>query len=815
MGTLGAFYTSCAALTNLDQRRWCLGAGHRLDEYVQRGYPVATAKTLVLASPPYANALTGAGLTATYNAITTGIDVYVSPSGSDAANGNSPGTALRTLAQAQSVLTAGQTLGLLRGGRWRETLTIPANNIRVTAYGGDPRVAADGYVTNAPIIDGGEFQTGWSAYNGGADVRNVVDAFTGTPGQLITARDPTPGNFWTKHDLFTANTPAISGVNTLRRAGTPDAGGQYVVMANPELASPVMDDYYAQCDVVVKSVATDFAVVLARFFSYKDSGYGFVFGGASGSLTLRRYDQGATTTLGTGTALTLSAGQIWTIRIEVQGTTIRGMVKAQGAGTWAQTVTQTDTTHQIASHGGLRMGSATAVAPSDTAGLHISNFEIGPLGTVGAPVNTYQSTLAASPPVVDNSGQLALIGKNSDQLNNGEYYWQNGTIYLRRDAGIPSNTDVVVATRENGIVCDTKSGVTIDGIAVEHASGRSIWFNNSSAPTVRNCMAQLSSGSGASTTAHGIFAFTGTSNNWTVANSILRNSTTDGVYIQGPVGGTLADSVIGPCISTFADCVQVEGSAGVAGNVTISRCILRMNSISPKGAAILFGDGHIVEDTTIEGTGGTGRISGSFGVSITGDHMIVRGCVFKNVTNDALRITDSVSNSVTRTDHLVHHNVFIDCGVGIYLVNPGTVQKYYANTITNTNRIPQFNGVADYQLRIDQTIAGEIIDNIVWNGSGGGLSYKVGNTSGSLTSDYNLIGPEGTGFINYAATAFATMAAYVSSKSKDAHSITGNPLFVNLGGVTPNDYILRTGSPAIGSGTVVAGIVGTPDMGAR
>ncbi len=735
---------------------------------------------------------------------------YVSNAGSDGNNGQSTASPWQTLAKvAGFTFQAGDSILLRRGDRWRETLTVPRANLTFGAYGADPITDTDGYVTNAPIIDGGEYVTGWSSYTGGAEVRAVVDNFTGTAGQLITARDPNPGDPWTKHDLFTANTPVVSNANRLRRGGTPDAGGQYVVMANPELATPQMDDYYVQCDVFVASTATDFVSVLARFFSYKDSGYAFALGGASGSLTLRKYSQGVLTTLGTGTALTMAANQTWTIRIEVQGSTIRGMVKTQGAGTWAQTVTATDTEHAIASHGGLRLGSASSVAPSDTVGLHVDNFEIGPLGTTGAPVNTYQATLSTNQPVIDYNGTLMLLGRNPDQLNAGEYYWQSNVLYLRSETGLPSNTSVVASNRENGIFCDSKTAVTLDGLAFEHVAGRSAWFNNSAAPTVRNCMAQRSSGSGASGSSHGVFAFTGTSNTWTVSASVVRYSTSDGIYVQGPVGGTITGSLIGPCISSFADCVQVEGSRGVAGNVTISSCRLRMSGLSPKGAIILFGDGHIVDGCQIAGPGGAGRVSGNFGISIAGNHVIVRGNVFVRVPNDAVRITDSTTPSQTVDDHLVHHNVMIDCGVGIYLVNPGTNQRYYANTITNAGRNPQFNGTADYQLKIDQTIAGEIKNNIVWNTSGSGQVYKVGTASASLVSDYNDLGPEGTGFINYAGTAHGTLAAYVAARAKDQHSLTVTPQFINPGGLGDDgsDYTLYPLSPVFTAGTMVGGIV--------
>jgi hypothetical protein len=70
VGTLADFYTSCNALTNRDQRRWSAGAAYRAYEYVQQGYTAAAARALVLAAPQYANGLTAAGLTASFNALT-------------------------------------------------------------------------------------------------------------------------------------------------------------------------------------------------------------------------------------------------------------------------------------------------------------------------------------------------------------------------------------------------------------------------------------------------------------------------------------------------------------------------------------------------------------------------------------------------------------------------------------------------------------------------------------------------------------------------------------------------------------------------
>lgn len=69
MGTLSDYYAAAAAAP-IAQRRWAIGAGYRLYEEVQQfGFPVATARARILSLPSYADALTAAGLTATFNAI--------------------------------------------------------------------------------------------------------------------------------------------------------------------------------------------------------------------------------------------------------------------------------------------------------------------------------------------------------------------------------------------------------------------------------------------------------------------------------------------------------------------------------------------------------------------------------------------------------------------------------------------------------------------------------------------------------------------------------------------------------------------------
>lgn len=747
-------------------------------------------------------------------------DFYVdSVGGSNSNDGLTVDTPKLTLAAVQASLTSGKKVALRRGSRFSETLTLGASGITVAAYGPSRVLDADGYCTNAPIIDGGAFQTGWAAYSGGDETRPFADTFTGTAGTDLTAHTPDVGISWVRHDNWassTTNAVVLSNANRARRkTGTSQA--QY-------LQSSVLSiqDYYVEADVYVASTDIDFIEVIARGYSYTDKGYWARLGGAAGTLAIGRRVAGTNTSSpgSTTVAAVLGAGLVvgdtYTLRIEVEGSTIRGYINNGGA--FSLFDTWVDITIGAGDHAMAKFGSGSAVAPDDTHGLHVDNFQIGALGVTGSPVNTFKSTGTVSQVyVVEVDGDMGFKGANVDQLNDGEWFWQNNKLYVRRDAGSPGATDVVTGARSFGIDLGTHTDVTIDGIAFEHQSQRAI----TSAPgadrlTIQRSMVQ--NGCSAEQGNNGCIGVFG--NDATVSRCVVRHVNNDGIYVNVSAGAApqITDNLIGPLTGFAADGVQVDASESATVTGYIARNYFRMTDPrTPKGGLILFGGGYTVEDNYFEGAGVPSTGSGNYGVSLAGNSMTVRNNVFYNIPNDAIR---SASNSptATRTLHQYYGNITVDCGQGIRIGLPSTGFLIYGNTIVNVHRSPQFQSAADYALHAYSSVTGELKDNIIWNTSGGGLGcLSLDGTVTSFARDFNTIGPETTSFYKVGATSYNTIAAVVSALTQEASTLHSDPLFANLGGfaIDGSDYIPAALSPVVGSGLLVPGYVHVRDMGAK
>jgi hypothetical protein len=738
---------------------------------------------------------------------------HVSNVGSNAADGLTPATAWQTLAKVNGfTFAAGDSVLLRRGDRWKETLTIPRNSLYIGAHGVPAVFDADGYNTNAPVIDGGEYVTGWTAYTGGVSDSYYTDDFAGTSGANVTTSTPEVGaGSWSMVTADNDGALVISSDGMARRSDTTHFS-QYIAGT-----APARTDYYVTTTIKVKTLLTlDLAYNVVH---QNPSGQGtrtyvfsaFLQNAGVSSLRVGTFVNGVLNDFHDLVLSNFVAGQTYTLKSVKQGAILYTYIDDVLTDTYDFSGNLVGTFQTGAASVGIRLGGATATLEIDSTGMQVDSFDCGPLGAPGTPVNTYQATLALNPLIVDFRGSYSFEGASVNLLNNNEYSWNaNGKLYVRSDSGAPSNTDVVAATRDNGVLGGATTGITLQDIAVEHTRDHSIYWSSGSGATLRSVMVQISSGGAGQ---NGTIAFNGHSG-LTVDRCVVRNCGSDAVYMNTCPNFRIAYCRLGEVYGQGADCIQHDGSGTINGY--IGNNYLFGSQESPKGLVILQnGTDFTIENNYFVATH-------NFHVALIVSNVTVRGNVFYRCqastpgAGGGLEITDNTATAFTNV--VAHHNVFIDCNPAINIwgsnndsANRSAI-KFYNNTIINF-----FIAPTEWQVNFQSPVSGEFQDNIIWDFTGTAKAYQLASIIGAQTwvSDYNIIGPELTDFIHFTGTFYATLAAYVAGKSEDAHSFVADPLLWNPGGPEAADHDPIVGSPVTGAGVSIPGINTTLTIGAR
>jgi hypothetical protein len=158
----------------------------------------------------------------------------------------------------------------------------------------------------------------------------------------------------------------------------------------------------------------------------------------------------------------------------------------------------------------------------------------------------------------------------------------------------------------------------------------------------------------------------------------------------------------------------------------------------------------------------------------------------------------------------VHNNFFYN--VTVYYDAESdqatTHNLYIYNNTAYVNRAVGDGG--GYYLRSASNGLTRLYNNIVYadlNAHGGylgiGITDRNNNPAQFGVLDYNWYAGL---FRNWASTMSTSLASWRTAMSAaggaEAHSATGDPMFVSRGGNTPTNYQLRAGSPCIGAGRV-------------
>lgn len=171
---------------------------------------------------------------------------------------------------------------------------------------------------------------------------------------------------------------------------------------------------------------------------------------------------------------------------------------------------------------------------------------------------------------------------------------------------------------------------------------------------------------------------------------------------------------------------------------------------------------------------------------------------FFNCERSAIKVHPETSGD---TDFLIYQNVVRNCTAFVSatdaVATPYYNLKVYNNTIYN---VAAGSGVVIGWPNYNNARNAEVYNNIFSFGGTNSLflNYYSG-ASFPIYADFNDFYGIGHWDLNYQ-NSYNSLSAWRTASGVDLNSITSNPLFLNTGGSSPEDYMLASGSPAKGTG---------------
>jgi len=739
---------------------------------------------------------------------------YVKNGGNDGADGLSDATAWASLGKVASLsLGGGDTVLFKRGSRWRDQFTYYNGGANATS-----RLVFGAYGTGtAPIIDGSDIATGWTAeVSGGAsgNGENFTDA-TGTR----------PVAWWDFSET--------SGT----RASTPGGGNGLVPSANAPTRGTGPHGQFA----------VEFDKANSQQFDLAESSMSSTFPGRSTS-------PNASFTVGGWVrvdANTGGDGGIWSkdtnFQLIIEGSTVIFRVFSSGnatvglsgegttysAGTWRHYVCRyTQGTGEMVlfvngvkktpatiatrntSTGGFMVGNSVfksnfdgAVAElfaSDVAMTDANILSIYNTGLNGARVTSgptlYYKSYGSKPGAVFVDGTPLQWVQLKEDVVAGKEWWDAATsrqyIRLLADAN-PSSHTVEVATRVYPVRLQGSNYWTFEDIWVRGAYKANFFADTNNNCIVRRCTFSHASENGIHVYTHTNLSTTG----FEISNCLCYNNGACGIT----VAGNYATSMAGIRIQrneTYGNCWQPRVKENGVFSYT--------GGIRPIGREI---NDCIVEDNYVHDEGNDGDLSHGEGIwfDTVGLNCIARRNKIERTTSWGVQIEDC--NAVRVYSNLVINTLYYP---GIAIIRNCDNNLVYNNTLINCQggfNISNGNG--------SHFTGNQFYNNIVYATTGWVVLADNGATGiGAATFDHNIIGPNRTNFFNTNGTQYSTLSAWESNWGGTSNSISTNPTFVNA---AAGDYHLATGSVGRLAGTAIpAGTLdysqslfsGTPSIGA-
>jgi hypothetical protein len=652
-----------------------------------------------------------------------GTTYYVDATGgNDSNSGLTEALAWKTIAKVNaSSFSAGDSIFFKRGETWRETLTVPSSG-----SSGSPITFGTYGTGEKPRILGSNLMTGWAAYEGSG-----ASTWTATEQTGVSAIDDTDSGFLNIRNLVKATSISISGTQ-VRLILTPHSATTFAIEGltiGPR--SGTTDDFSAAPTPLLYeglAVSATNPIILT--------------GGGSDVLT-------------DWTTFTLDETADYLIHIW-QDDDISVPVKA-----WKPDPGPTNMYYSYSSTDFSQTQTWSGTA-------YRSIFCVKQIDVNAPPPNVWQKTGVTTAPnvVIFNgtwgeyeSGGIAALDANY------EWYWASNVLYVYTDGGDPDTqwpNGIDVGQRNDGVVINTKSYITIENLDIRYTNRHGINMTNCDYLTIQDSSISKIARMGLS--------------GYAITNCTFDNI----IWSYGSKGVGISDgsdnNIIQNC--DFSESRTTKSEAGGGGLMLYDSDsnIIRYNYLH---------DAKLVENDR-QGDG-----------------------IYLNSGGDC-------------NNNEIYYNVIVRFNDGIDIYGDGN--SIYNNVIGSNQYTAIAIGTGASNNIIKNNIVYDgIVNNYLWDGNNPGSPAASNTIDYNCYYDPDNPDPDGDPFIDWNATgeAWGTMNwnQWIAHGKYDQHSIYADPKFTDP---ATGDFTPRPTSPCINAGTNVGltrdyegkPIFHAPDIGA-
>jgi parallel beta-helix repeat protein len=389
--------------------------------------------------------------------------------------------------------------------------------------------------------------------------------------------------------------------------------------------------------------------------------------------------------------------------------------------------------------------------------------------------------------VLINRALGTKVGSRAACTSTGNWFWTANTLSVY-SSGNPSGL-VEAGSRHRVVDTQGNSFLTFTGITFECSNNDGSYMlytatANASEIKFYNCVFQYSAGYG--------LQFNGTSSTTAcvVDGSTIRYNWKDGIYVQKD-----GDITINNCkvySNGLYKASAFNGIFGWLGGVKITNCDIYDNG---RNDILSHGIYQFLTSAPVTITNCTihDQPNGA-GVRLRGS-ATVTNCKIYNNSHSGFNLN---TNEIYNVDYTINDNLVY--GNKVYGIMQG-IAKGTGNVKISVNNNTFYNNGSDATILIAPVIQGLILrNNIFHGGTSGGSVVSIANSSTTAHSN-NLYYRSGTGDLKYIIKD-GTSVYGSGVLAWEPTAVTGDPLFNST-----TDFHLQQGSPAIGKGIAISGIV--------